>query len=154
MYFLWLYTIHDPLKTVLRPTFDPLVEKHCNRLCLTHRRVTIRATQRSIGILHKNKNCCIGLESADPQSFRYRIGKNGIVASLGGVYYIQDATRSIEVISERKTLRLTTKTPHNQPPRKLVTTIERKMYLCSCVIPERLYRPSSMYELPSKIRLK
>ncbi len=29
-----------------RPTFDPPVEKHCNRLCLTHRRVTIRSTEK------------------------------------------------------------------------------------------------------------
>ncbi len=43
MSFLWLYTIRDPL---LGCTFDPPVEKHCNRLCLTHRRVTIRSTEK------------------------------------------------------------------------------------------------------------
>ncbi len=71
--------------------FDRPVEKHCNRLCLTHRRVTIGSTQRSIEILSYIKKinnwAGIGLD-------RYRkilricgIGsdrfwKNGIVASL------------------------------------------------------------------------
>ncbi len=42
----------DQLLSCIPSTFDPPVEKHCNRMCLTHRRVTIRSTQRSIEILH------------------------------------------------------------------------------------------------------
>ncbi len=55
----------DPLLGCIPSTFDPPVEKHCNRLCFTHRRVTIRSTQRSREILHwfKKKNCAgIGLD--------------------------------------------------------------------------------------------
>ncbi len=45
-------------------TFDWPVEKHCNRLCLPHRRVTIGSTQRSIEILSYikiNKKTCAGI---------------------------------------------------------------------------------------------
>ncbi len=40
-----------PLLGCISSTFDRPVEKHCNRLCLTHRRVMIGSTQRSIEIL-------------------------------------------------------------------------------------------------------
>ncbi len=55
----------DPLLGCIPSTFDRPVEKRCNRLCLTHRSVTIWSTQRSIEILS-----CI-----DKKKLRwYRIG--------------------------------------------------------------------------------
>ncbi len=76
---------HDPLWGCIPSTFDPPVEKHCRRLCLTHRRVTIRSTHRSIEILHwfKKKKLSwyrIGSISADTQNFRYRIGSEKMVS--------------------------------------------------------------------------
>ncbi len=69
--------------------FDRAVEKHCNRLCLTHRRVTIGSTQRSIEILSyikKKKNCAvsdwIGVDRSSEFAVSDRFWKNCIVASL------------------------------------------------------------------------
>ncbi len=59
----------NPLLGCIPSTFDRPVEKHCNRLCLTHRRVTIGSTQRSIEILNyiKKKTCAgIGLDRYRP----------------------------------------------------------------------------------------
>ncbi len=69
--------------------FDRAVEKHCNRLCLTHRRVTIGSTQRSIEILSYIKikktalvSDWIGVDRSSEFAVSDRFWKNGIVASL------------------------------------------------------------------------
>ncbi len=41
----------NPRLGCIPSTFDRPVEKHCNILCLTHRRVTIGSTQRSIEVI-------------------------------------------------------------------------------------------------------
>ncbi len=78
MFFLWLYTIRDPLLVCIPSTFDPLVE---NSLCLTHRRVTIRSTQRSIEMNYAVSDW-IGISRSSEFLVSDRFWKNGIGASL------------------------------------------------------------------------
>ncbi len=103
----------NPLLGCIPSTFDRPVEKHCNRLCLTHRRVIIGSTQRRLEILSYSIfffNCTrYRIESvlADPQNSQYRIGSGKMVSlhpySKSHPYPWSQSTSSISIPTKTHT---------------------------------------------------